>query len=218
MKKILFLLIALAFSFAAPANAQQNQQLRRSRSIFLYPEFQKAKIRQSFGRFVEAEANIYLKDASLVYKENGKIMRAYTKGIFGVTFADTAEYVKVDSVMARVVAKKGFNSLLCKTTVNMARYREEESGGSGMDFFEMSDFNVFMNMNDDQRDDDLGIPLQDKYYFSVKGFIVPANESDFKKSMNPAKEAQFKELMKDRFWSWRDPKSLQMLLDFLPEK
>lgn len=105
MKKILFLLIALAFSFAAPANAQQNQQLRRSRSIFLYPEFQKAKIRQSFGRFVEAEANIYLKDASLVYKENGKIMRAYTKGIFGVTFADTAEYVKVDSVMARVVAK-----------------------------------------------------------------------------------------------------------------
>lgn len=218
MKKILFLLIALAFSFAAPANAQQNQQLRRSRSIFLYPEFQKAKIRQSFGRFVEAEANIYLKDASLVYKENGKIMRAYTKGIFGVTFADTAEYVKVDSVMARVVAKKGFNSLLCKTTVNMARYREEESGGSGMDFFEMSDFNVFMNMNDDQRDDDLGIPLQDKYYFSVKGFIVPANESDFKKNMDPAKEAQFKELMKDRFWSWRDPKSLQMLLDFLPEK
>lgn len=218
MKKILFLLIALAFSFAAPANAQQNQQLRRSRSIFLYPEFQKAKIRQSFGRFVEAEANIYLKDASLVYKENGKIMRAYTKGIFGVTFADTAEYVKVDSVMARVVAKKGFNSLLCKTTVNMARYREEESGGSGMDFFEMSDFNVFMNMNDDQRDDDLGIPLQDKYYFSVKGFIVPANESDFKKSMDPTKEAQFKELMKDRFWSWRDPKSLQMLLDFLPEK
>ena len=76
MKKILFLLIALAFSFAAPANAQQNQQLRRSRSIFLYPEFQKAKIRQSFGRFVEAEANIYLKDASLVYKENGKLMRA----------------------------------------------------------------------------------------------------------------------------------------------
>ena len=52
----------------------------------------------------------------------------------------------------------------------------------------------------------------------MKGFIVPANESDFKKSMDPAKEAQFKELMKDRFWSWRDPKSLQMLLDFLPEK
>ena len=169
MKKILFLLIALAFSFAAPANAQQNQQLRRSRSIFLYPEFQKAKIRQSFGRFVEAEANIYLKDASLVYKENGKIMRAYTKGIFGVTFADTAEYVKVDSVMARVVAKKGFNSLLCKTTVNMARYREEESGGSGMDFFEMSDFNVFMNMNDDQRDDDLGHSLAGQILFQREG-------------------------------------------------
>ena len=36
--------------------------------------------------------------------------------------------------------------------------------------------------------------------------------------MDPAKEAQFKELMKDRFWSWRDPKSLQMLLDFFARK
>lgn len=189
--------------------------MKRSRSVFLYPEFQDAKIRQSFGRKVEAKANIYLKDASLVYMENGKIMRAFTKGIFGVTFGDSVEFVKVDSVMARVVAKKDYNYLLCKTTVNMTRYREEESGGAGMDFFEMSDFNVFMNMNEDKRDDDLGIPLMDKYYFSIQGTIIPANESDFKPFVRKEKQADFKELMKDRFWSWRDPKSLVQLLEYL---
>lgn len=216
VKRTLFLLFVLTMSFSATVMAQQNQQMRRSKTIFVYPEFQKAKIRQSFGRFVEAEANIYLKDASLVYKDKGKIMRAYTKGIFGVTFGDSVEYVKVDSAMARVVAKSGYNSLLCKTTVNMARYREEEGGSTGLEYFEMPDNNVFMDMNQDKRDDDLGLPLQDKYFFSVKGMIVPANESDFKKSMDKGQMEAFKVLMKNRFWSWKDPESLKMLLDFLP--
>lgn len=84
-----------------------------------------------------------------------------------------------------------------------------------MDFFEMSDFNVFMNMNEDKRDDDLGIPLMDKYYFSIQGTIIPANESDFKPFVRKEKQADFKELMKDRFWSWKDPKSLVQLLEYL---
>lgn len=215
MQKTLILLFTLLLACTSTVSAQLSQQVKRSRSVFLYPEFQDAKIRQSFGRKVEAKANIYLKDASLVYMENGKIMRAFTKGIFGVTFGDSVEFVKVDSVMARVVAKKDYNYLLCKTTVNMTRYREEESGGAGMDFFEMSDFNVFMNMNEDKRDDDLGIPLMDKYYFSIQGTIIPANKSDFKPFVRKGKQADFKELMKDRFWSWKDPKSLVQLLEYL---
>lgn len=200
-----------------PACAQQNQEMRRSSSIFVYPEFQDAKVRQSFGRFAKAKANIYLKDASLVYMEGDKIMKAYTKGIFGVIFNDTTEYVKVDSAMARVVAKQGSNSLLCRTTVNMARYREEESGSTGMDFFEMPDNNVFMEMNEDRRDGDLGLPLQDHYFFKSKGFIFPANESAFKKSMDQGQRQAFEVLMTNRFWSWKDPESLKMLLDFLPK-
>lgn len=216
MKRHLLLLVLFLLAATASLHAQQNQQIRRSRTVFEFPEFRKAKIRQSFGRFVEAEANIYLKDASLVYKQDGKIMHAYTKGIYGVVFDDSLEYVKVDSAMCRVIAKQGYNSLLCKTTVNLTRYKEEESGGTGLDFFEMSDFNVFMNLNEDKRDDDLGIPLQEKYYFSVRGRIVNANESEFKKSMDPGQLDAFKVLMKNRMWSWRDPESLKMLLDFLP--
>lgn len=216
MKQFVIILIAL-LALSHTARAQQVQELRRSRSIFLFPEFQDAKIKQSFGRYAKAKANIYLKDGSLMYMEGDKIMRAYTKNIFGVTFGDTLEFVKVDSVMARVVARDGYNALLCLTTVNMARYREEESGGSDLDYFQLENFNVFMTLNEDRRDDDLGIPLQDKYFFSAKGFVFPANETAFKKAISKEQQQPFKVLMENRFWSWKDPESLKMLLDFLPK-
>ena len=216
MKQFAVILIAL-LALGHTARAQQVQELRRSRSIFLFPEFQDAKIKQSFGRYAKAKANIYLKDGSLMYMEGDKIMRAYTKNIFGVTFGDTLEFVKVDSVMARVVARDGYNALLCLTTVNMARYREEESGGSDLDYFQLENFNVFMTLNEDRRDDDLGIPLQDKYFCSAKGFVFPANETAFKKAISKEQQQPFKVLMENRFWSWKDPESLKMLLDFLPK-
>lgn len=217
MKRYLPLLIMLLLCCAMPASAQQNQQLKRSKTVFLYPEFQDAKIRQSFGRFVKAKANIFLKDASLCYMQDGKVIKAYTKGILGVDFSDTVRYMKVDSAMARVVAQKGYNYLLRVTSVNMKRYRDETTGGSELPFFEMSDFNVFLQMDGQQREEDTGLPLQDKYYFSVKGTIVPANESDVKKIITSDQKKSFKQMMDNRWWSWNDEESLKMLFDILPQ-
>lgn len=217
MKHFAFFLLTLFACLNGSVYAQQNQQLRRSRSIFLFPEFQEATVRQTFNRTLKAKVNIFLKDASLVFIQDKKVMRAYTKNIIGVDFGDTLRYMKVDSVMARVVAQEGYNYLLCKTTVNMSRYREEEQGGSNLDFFEMSDLNYFVELNQDRRDDDLGIPLEDKYYFNVKGYVIPANESAFKKVMDKGQMEAFKVLMGNRFWSWKDPESLKMLFSFLPK-
>lgn len=217
MKHFAFFLLTLFACLNGSVYAQQNQQLRRSRSIFLFPEFQEATVRQTFNRTLKAKVNIFLKDASLVFIQDKKVMRAYTNNIIGVVFGDTLRYMKVDSVMARVVAQEGYNYLLCKTTVNMSRYREEEQGGSNLDFFEMSDLNYFVELNQDRRDDDLGIPLEDKYYFNVKGYVIPANESAFKKVMDKGQMDAFKVLMGNRFWSWKDPESLKMLFSFLPK-
>lgn len=215
MSKLRYLLAVLLAGLSLAAAAQQNQALRRSSTVFLFPEFRDATIRQTFGRTLKAKANIFLKDASLCYMDNGKVMRAYTKGITGVDF-DTLRFMKVDSAMARVVAQKGYNYLLCVTNVNLARYHEETTGGSELPFFEMSDLNVFLQLDGQQREEDKGLPLQDKYYFNVQGRIIPANESAFKKVITDDQLKPFKALMANRFWSWADPESLVMLFDFLP--
>ncbi|MDD7525527.1 MAG: hypothetical protein SPK22_07390 [Alloprevotella sp.] len=206
----------LLFTTGLPAAAQQTQQLKRSKTVFVFPEFQDAKIKQSFGRFAKAKANIFLKDGSLCYMDGDKVMKAYTEGIFGVVFNDTIEYMKVDSAMARVVARKDYNTLLRLTTVDMARYREETEGGANLPFFEISEMRLFLHTDSETTDEDTGLPLQDKYFFNVRGTVIPANESSFKKILKPEQRQPFKVLMQNHFWSWKDEESLKMLLDFLP--
>ncbi len=178
-----FVILLLALLSALPASSQQALVTKRSQTPLLYPEFREAKILQPFGRFVTAKANIFLKDGSLVYLDDktGKVMRAYVSNIIGVNFGDSVRYLKVDSVMARVVAEKNYNYLLCNTHVNMSLYREETDGTRGMDFFDMPDSGVFLNLDSQKRNDDTRIPLPDTYYISSKGTILPANESEFNK-------------------------------------
>lgn len=214
-----FVILLLALLSALPASAQQALVMKRSQTPLLYPEFREAKILQPFGRFVTAKANICLKDGSLVYLDDktGKVMRAYVSNIIGVNFGDSVRYLKVDSVMARVVAEKNYNYLLCNTHVNMSLYREETDGTRGMDFFDMPDSGVFLNLDSQKRNDDNGIPLTDTYYFSIKGTVIKANESEFKKFVSKDQMQAFKVLKENRFWSWKDAESLKMLLDFLPQ-
>lgn len=214
-----FVILLLALLSALPVSAQQALVMKRSQTPLLYPEFREAKILQPFGRFVTAQANIFLKDGSLVYLDDktGKVMRAYVSNIIGVNFGDSVRYLKVDSVMARVVAEKNYNYLLCNTHVNMKLYREETDGTRGMDFFDMPDTGVFLNLDSQKRNDDNGIPLTDTYYFSIKGTVIKANESEFKKFVSKDQMQAFKVLKENRFWSWKDAESLKMLLDFLPQ-
>lgn len=213
MKQLLLLLIVFCSSLTAMA--QQNQLIRRSASVYTFSQFKNAKVLQTFGRSVNTEANIHLKDAALVFKQDGKILRAYTKNIVGVVFDDTLHYMKVDSAMARVVAQKGYNYLLCKTTVNMSRLRSEESDVNQNDYFHRPDLGVFLDPDEEKRDEDNGYPLLDTYYFNVQGLIIPANESSFKKLVSKDEMQAFKTLMANRFWSWKDEESLKMLMDFL---
>lgn len=215
MKSKCFLL--LLFFFASLTGfAQQNQEMKRSKTPFLFPEFREATIRQTFNRKRKDTVNIYLKDASLFFRKDGKYMRAYLNNIIGVDF-DSLHYMKVDSALALVVAQKGYNYLLKKTVVNMAKYKDELYGSSDLDHFEMEDFGVYLNLNEDKRDDDIGIPLQDVYYFNIKGTVIRANESSFKKFVSADQKEAFYVLKENRFWSWKDAESLKMLLDFLPD-
>ena len=122
-------------------------------------------------------------------------MRAYLNNVVGVTFDDTIRYMRVDSIMARVVAQHGYNILLRHTYVDKKRLQDER----------VRDLNFEMTgiIDLEKRDDEQGYPLMDRYYFIIRGETIPANESSV--------------LMANRFWSWKDPESLKMLFDFLPK-
>jgi hypothetical protein len=43
-----------------------------------------------------------------------------------------------------------------------------------------------------------------------------ANESHVEREISKQHMDDFKKLMRDQWWSWRDEESLKMLLEFLP--
>ena len=214
-RKLLIVCVALLF-FSLGAVAQQQTIEKRSEIPFAFKEFKDAKVLQPFGRYVKAKANIMLKNAALCYTENGKILQAYAKGILGVEF-DSVKYMKVDSLaMGKVIASKNYNYLVCVTTIDMDQYKQETHGDENLPFFNIEELGTFLNLENDPRNMKTGYPLKDTYYFIARGQVIPAMESKFKKAVRPERKSDFKKLMGDRFWSWKDEKSLTQLLDFLP--
>lgn len=218
MKRLLtiFALCALGLS----AVAQQATVLQRSKTIFQFDEFQVGRVLQPFGRYVNDTLNILLKDASLCFRRGDKIYAADVSHILGVRF-DSVEYKRVGEQMGVVVARQGYNFLVRVTTIDMKRYKEENGGGTNPAYFELftgSGVGYFLDLDREPlREYEQGIPLKNTYYFLARGVEIPAVESKFKKHVRPEMKRAFKTLMADRFWSWRDEKSLTQLLMYLPE-
>ncbi len=214
MKKIIILLLALLAT--GQTFAQQQKEDKRSQTQFAFPTFQDAKVLQPFGRFVKAKANILLLKSTLCYMEGDKVKEAYVKNILGVEF-DSVKYVKVDSVMGRVIATKGYNQLVCVTTIDRKQYEAETQGGENLPYFFMENSGLFLDLDPERQQIPKGLPLKDKFYFICKGKPVPANESKIKRIVRPDMKRAFKSLMEDRWWSWKDAESLKQLLDYLPQ-
>ncbi len=216
MKKIKLVIAFLLLAFVT-ASAQQQQVVRRSNIPYAFPEFQDATVRQLFGKKLKAKVNISLQDASLRYLDGKSIMVAYLDKVLGVDF-DSVSYQKVDDKLGLIMAKKGLNYLVRVTTIDMVQYEKETGGTENMSFFDLSGAggNVFMDLEYDPRDRKTGYPLKDTYYFWYSGKVIRANEREFKKIVPASKKKAFKQIVNNRWWSWKDEASLVELLDCLP--
>ena len=130
---ISFLLGALC-TFSA--FAQQVTELQRTKSIFVYPDFCPGRVIQAFGRSVTDSVNIYYGDASLCFHRGDTIFKANLDGIYGLVIGDD-EYKKVGTQMGRVVAKKGYNALICVTEVDHRKLEAETTGGEKLPYFQI---------------------------------------------------------------------------------
>ena len=220
MKSLRFTLLAwLVTALLWPAAAQQQVETRRTKSVFANPEFVEAKVLQPFGRSVKAKANILLKNSTLCFMRGDTILEAYVANVLGVEF-DSIHYMKVnDKQMARVVAEKDYCYLLCVTTVNMSQVARECAGSENV-LSDIGDGQLAARFAEAMSTDysmKNGFPLQDKYYFNIRGQIIPANQTAFKPFVKPEMKNAFKRLMNDKWWSWKDPASLAQLFTYIKE-
>lgn len=214
MKKTILFLSALLWVSGATM-AQQAQVERRSKIPFAYKDFKDGNIELAFGKDKIYKANIFLKDASLLYKNDTTVMKANLFGVISVDFGD-ALYRKTGDRMGKVIEQKGEVFLTVVTTIDTDRMREDALSGRNSTFLDLPEFNLFIDTNADYWAEGEGSswPLKDEYFFVVKGEAIPAAEKIVKKSIRADKRNDFKELMKNRKWSWKDANSLKVLVDY----
>ena len=214
MKKTILFLFALLWVSGATM-AQQAQVERRSKIPFAYKDFKDGNIEFAFGKDKIYKANIFLKDASLLYKNDTTVMKANLFGVISVDFGD-ALYRKTGDRMGKVIEQKGEVFLTVVTTIDTDRMREDARSGRNSTFLDLPEFNLFIDTNADYwaEGEESSWPLKDEYFFVVKGEAIPAAEKIVKKSIRADKRNDFKELMKNRKWSWKDANSLKVLVDY----
>ena len=142
-------------------------------------------------------------------------MKANLFGVISVDFGD-ALYRKTGNRMGKVIEQKGEVFLTVVTTIDTDRMREDARSGRNSTFLDLPEFNLFIDTNADYWAEGEGSswPLKDEYFFVVKGEAIPAAEKIVKKSIRADKRNDFKELMKNRKWSWKDANSLKVLVDY----
>lgn len=214
MKKTILFLFALLWVSGATM-AQQAQVERRSKIPFAYKDFKDGNIEFAFGKDKIYKANIFLKDASLLYKNDTTVMKANLFGVISVDFGD-ALYRKTGDRMGKVIEQNGEVFLTVVTTIDTDRMREDARSGRNSTFLDLPEFNLFIDTNADYWAEGEGSswPLKDEYFFVVKGEAILAAEKIVKKSIRADKRNDFKELMKNRKWSWKDANSLKVLVDY----
>lgn len=214
MKKTI-LLLAIALAAATGAEAQQAQVVKRSKTPCAYKDFRDGSVEFLFGKPKTYKANVFLRDASLVYMQDGKVMKANLGSVSQVTFGNDV-YRRTGDRLGKLVAENDSVALTDVITIDATKMSDDARSGVNSAFLDMPEFGVFVATDADYwgRDDAVGFPLKDEYFFIVKGQVVPANEKAVKKRVRADRKADYKELMKNRRWSWRDAKSLEVLLSY----
>lgn len=213
MKRFI-LLIVVALVAPRMVWAQQAQVERRTKTPFAYKDFKDGKIEFAFGKDKVYKANVFLKDASLLYKTD-TIMKANLFGVITVDFGD-AVYRNTGGRLGLIMGQKDDVMLTRVTTIDTRQMTEDARSGKNSTFLDLPELNLFIDTNADYWAEGEGTswPLKDEYFFVVKGKPIPAAEKIVKKSIRADKKADFKELMKNRKWSWKDAESLKVLLDY----
>lgn len=214
MKRLTAFTVAVLLC-CATATAQQAQVEKRTSIPYAYKDFRKATVEFSFGKDKVYDANIFLKDGSLLYKKDTTVMKAELFGVISVDFGD-AKYRKTGLRMGKILAQKGDVMLTVVTTIDTGRMQEDARSGRNSTFLDLPEFNLFVETNADYWAGNEGVtwPLKDEYFFIVNGETIQAAEKIIKKRIRSDKKSDFKELMKNRKWSWRDAKSLEVLIDY----
>lgn len=210
MKRVVCTLLC-ACLFGAVAAQVMPARINRTT---VYETFRPATIIMDNGRTLsQKEANIFLKNSSLVYKSFGNIMEADIDQIRSVRFSDRC-YVKFNGSLACVIDTLGNDKLLCVTQIDIDAYKNQLLNERQITNLELREF-VNVNATGLSDEEIRNYPLVNQYYFEIDNKIIKVQERTVKRYVPKENMRLYKSLLRSAGFSWDDPESLMSVLKLI---
>lgn len=205
MKKYL-LSICLMFLSSASLMAQDE-----TKHLTTYREFRPAVVHMGNGNTVRTSlANIFLKNASLLFMRGSNTMEANMSTIASVDF-DNQHYVNIDNMLALELDSIGENRLYCATVIDVEAYQAMLRNNVNISNLSLGDQISYSTVNLTP-DDGLMLPLVPHYYYLYKGEIIKVHEREISRRLPKDKKRQYKTIISLPDFTWVDAESLVKLL------
>jgi len=168
------------------------------------------------GRNVKARlSNIFLKNASLLFKRGDATMEANMDPIVSVDF-DTLHYVKIDNMLALEVDSVGANKLYCAVLIDLDSYKAMLRNNVNISSLSLGD-QISYTTIDLTPPEGMQLPLVRHYFYLYNGEIFKVHEREITRRMPKEKKRMFRTIIGMSDFSWSEDNSLMKLLKAISE-
>lgn len=212
MKKMLW----TTLSFLLCTNLLAQSFAGYSARTTVYETYQPARVTLSTGKVIlQKQANVFLKNGRLLFK-NGKFdMEADMRQIKAVDFKDRS-YVRLDTMLATVVDTVGPHRILSTTTIDLEAFNKQKLNDRIISDFQMGDQYVSASSVDGTDQDNL-YPLVNRYFLEIDGKVVSTHERLIRRMLPKEKRGRLDFYIQMPDFSWTDAKSLRQVLELFKQ-
>lgn len=193
-----------------------------TKKLTLYRDFKPATILLTNGQVTRiALANVFLKNAALLYKRGDNTMEAYMRTIKSVKIGEEW-FVNIDNKLAQLIDSVGQNRLYCITELDLDAYsailrnNRNITANSFQDMVDGGDQLSYSTI-DLEAPEDVLLPIIRHYYFLYNGELVKAHEREISRKLPKAKRHIYKSVMSLSDFSWVDADCLLKMLKAISE-
>lgn len=211
MKKLLTTFMMCLCMANGVAFAQDNTW-----NLTLFQDYKPAVVHMADGRNVKARlSNIFLKNASLLFKRGDATMEANMNPIVSVDF-DTLHYVKIDNMLALEVDSVGANKLYCAVLIDLDSYKAMLRNNVNISSLSLGD-QISYTTIDLTPPEGMQLPLVRHYFYLYNGEIFKVHEREITRRMPKEKKRMFRTIIGMSDFSWSEDNSLMKLLKAISE-
>lgn len=205
-----WILVLLLMALAGDMLAQKLTTLTT-----LFPQNKTAMVTLTDGRTIKApNANIFLKNASLIYFQGSQAKEARMDLVLGVSFDDRS-FVNINNRLAYLVDSIKGNSLYCVETIDMEAYEDYLKNNVNFTYIDLSHDHLDTATTGLDINDGVAFPVKRTFYYRLDGKFVQTDPRELNRELSKNRNRIMRAVSNAHDFNWMDKECLMNLLDKL---